>query len=261
MATHALLSLDKGNRASSWVWELDPTLKRHTHTNAVHVHVHLQQRWGHIHQCRASYCMHLHLHLLHGSFSYAKPRPCLSGHCSGQGTVKMAPSDTGTIHAATSHMSVGFWRNSVWNFLAVCLPRKYSVRGTGHMSDFCSAFPLGSLKWQFALTLMLIKSFILLQSISSRLMSNSSVIVLGFSLKYNETIYVMYSTHTDKGLTALKEADSTYMWCTKKAEALIHPISVALKQPQNRINSQQLKWWEMRAEIEEKGCVCLQSQN
>ena len=30
MATHALLSLDKGNRASSWVWEFDPTHTLHT---------------------------------------------------------------------------------------------------------------------------------------------------------------------------------------------------------------------------------------
>ena len=117
MATHALLSLDKGNRASSWVWEFDPT---HTHT---HTHTHTMytlQQWGHIHQrptsCASSPFISavVHFHMQNPGYVY------LDTLCSGQRTTWTTWSDTGEIHAAARRISRGDFDGILFG---ICWPR------------------------------------------------------------------------------------------------------------------------------------------
>ena len=75
-----------------------------------------------------------------GSFSYAKPGLCLPGHT----VLRSADHMDDMIRyrrdtrSGSSYLSGGFWWNSVWNLLASCHPRKYSVGGIGN-THLCRA--------------------------------------------------------------------------------------------------------------------------
>ncbi len=126
----ALLSLDKGNRATSWVWEFDPT---HTHTDT-HTHTcctcTLSCSSTGVTSTNAQHLMYPHLYQLHGSFSYAKARLFIWMHCA---PVSQSDGIDGTIRyrqdtrSSYPYLSEGFWWNSVWNLLASCNPRGYLV--------------------------------------------------------------------------------------------------------------------------------------
>lgn len=190
MATHALLSLDKGNRASSWVWEFDPTHTLHT-LHAPHTYTHtccmctLSCSSTGVTSTNAQRLMYPHFYQRHGSFSYAKPRLPLSGHT----VLRSADHIDGMIRywqdiwSSSTYLSEGFWWNSVRNLLASCHPRKYLVRGIGNMNRCSVAFPQRTVsKVTLCIPSQLIrlkKYFVLLsvmvRSISSHLMNISSI--------------------------------------------------------------------------------------
>lgn len=84
---------------------------------------------------------------------------------------------------------------------------------------------------------------------------------------HSETVQIHTNTQRPSHQKWLKKKDTTQvptasgftytLWCVKikrQAEALIHPLSVALEQPQNRTNSQQQRW---EGRLRRKAvCVC-----
>lgn len=99
MATHALLSLDKGNRASSWVWVWSRT------------HMQLQQHRGQIHQCPASYyisCSALTFINLTAHF-HMQNLGCLPGHGAEARKHVWYHSDTCSICSSRRGILMEFW--------------------------------------------------------------------------------------------------------------------------------------------------------